>query len=155
MNNPNVILAAVGVREKQNALFGGRADGDEPPLIQGMIRIVERHLVLLEICRGSERALKIAAKAAKKYRNALRENWPSESWRTADGSRGGSAELSSMSSTTTNSENMEGCQELETDLATLAAAYGFGLVKNHPYRDGNKRVGCSLLPRSSESMGTI
>lgn len=29
----------------------------------------------------------------------------------------------------------------DTDLATLAAAYGFGLVKNHPYRDGNKRIG--------------
>jgi death-on-curing protein len=29
----------------------------------------------------------------------------------------------------------------ETDLATLAAAYGCGLVKNHPYRDGNKRIG--------------
>lgn len=29
----------------------------------------------------------------------------------------------------------------KTDLATLAAAYGFGLVKNHPYRDGNKRIG--------------
>ena len=29
----------------------------------------------------------------------------------------------------------------ETDFATLAAAYGFGLVKNHPYRDGNKRIG--------------
>ena len=29
----------------------------------------------------------------------------------------------------------------ETDLATLAAAYGFGLVKNHPSRDGNKRIG--------------
>ena len=29
----------------------------------------------------------------------------------------------------------------QTDLATLAAAYGFGLVKNHPYRDGNKRIG--------------
>lgn len=29
----------------------------------------------------------------------------------------------------------------ETDLATLAAAYGFGLVKTHPYRDGNKRIG--------------
>ena len=28
-----------------------------------------------------------------------------------------------------------------SDLATLAAAYGFGLVKNHPYRDGNKRIG--------------
>ena len=28
-----------------------------------------------------------------------------------------------------------------TDMPTLAAAYGFGLVKNHPYRDGNKRIG--------------
>jgi death-on-curing protein len=31
--------------------------------------------------------------------------------------------------------------EDKPDLATLAAAYGFGLVKNHPYRDGNKRIG--------------
>lgn len=29
----------------------------------------------------------------------------------------------------------------DADLAALAAAYGFGLVKNHPYRDGNKRIG--------------
>ena len=29
----------------------------------------------------------------------------------------------------------------ERDLAVPAAAYGFGLVKNHPYRDGNKRIG--------------
>jgi death-on-curing protein len=29
----------------------------------------------------------------------------------------------------------------EADVATLAAAYAFGLVKNHPYRDGNKRIG--------------
>ena len=29
----------------------------------------------------------------------------------------------------------------QPDVATLAAAYGFGLVKNHPYRDGNKRIG--------------
>ena len=28
-----------------------------------------------------------------------------------------------------------------TDMPALAAAYGFGLVKNHPYRDGNKRIG--------------
>ena len=28
-----------------------------------------------------------------------------------------------------------------TDLPTLAAAYAFGLVRHHPYRDGNKRVG--------------
>ncbi len=27
------------------------------------------------------------------------------------------------------------------DIPTLAAAYAFGLVKNHPYRDGNKRIG--------------
>jgi death-on-curing protein len=27
-----------------------------------------------------------------------------------------------------------------TDLATLAAAYGYGLVTSHPYRDGNKRT---------------
>ena len=29
----------------------------------------------------------------------------------------------------------------DADVATLAAAYAFGLVKNHPYRDGNKRIG--------------
>jgi death-on-curing protein len=28
-----------------------------------------------------------------------------------------------------------------TDVPTLAAAYAFGLVRNHPYRDGNKRIG--------------
>jgi death on curing protein len=27
------------------------------------------------------------------------------------------------------------------DSASLAAAYAFGLVMNHPYRDGNKRIG--------------
>ena len=38
----------------------------------------------------------------------------------------------------------------EPDLAALAAAYGFGIVKNHPFVDGNKRaaflaVGMSLF----------
>ena len=28
-----------------------------------------------------------------------------------------------------------------TDVPMLAAAYAFGLVRNHPYRDGNKRIG--------------
>lgn len=32
-----------------------------------------------------------------------------------------------------------------TDLASLAAAYAFGFVKNHPYRDGNKRIGFLTL----------
>lgn len=31
--------------------------------------------------------------------------------------------------------------EPETDLAELAAAYGWGLTTSHPYRDGNKRAG--------------
>ncbi len=30
--------------------------------------------------------------------------------------------------------------EPTTDIPTLAAAYGFGLCQNHPFRDGNKRV---------------
>lgn len=28
----------------------------------------------------------------------------------------------------------------DTDLAALAAAYGFGLTQNHAYNDGNKRI---------------
>jgi death on curing protein len=30
--------------------------------------------------------------------------------------------------------------EPQSDLAALAAAYGWGLVTSHPYRDGNKRT---------------
>jgi death-on-curing protein len=30
--------------------------------------------------------------------------------------------------------------ERNTDIVSLAAAYGFGIASNHPYRDGNKRV---------------
>jgi death-on-curing protein len=29
----------------------------------------------------------------------------------------------------------------DADIPLLATAYAFGLVKNHPYRDGNKRIG--------------
>ena len=32
-----------------------------------------------------------------------------------------------------------------SELALLAAEYGFGLVKNRPYRDGNKRIGFLAL----------
>jgi death-on-curing protein len=34
-----------------------------------------------------------------------------------------------------------GSFEPETDLPSLAASYGFGLVNNHPFLDGNKRIG--------------
>ncbi len=33
----------------------------------------------------------------------------------------------------------------DADLPRLAAAYGFGLVRNHGYVDGNKRVGAAAL----------
>lgn len=33
----------------------------------------------------------------------------------------------------------------DTRLAELAAAYGFGLARNHPYVDGNKRVALVAL----------
>ena len=33
----------------------------------------------------------------------------------------------------------------KADIATLGAAYAFGLVQNHPYRDGNKRTGLLAL----------
>ncbi|MCZ8132859.1 MAG: type II toxin-antitoxin system death-on-curing family toxin [Steroidobacteraceae bacterium] len=35
-----------------------------------------------------------------------------------------------------NKHAYEGC----TDLSALAAAYGFGLIRNHPFVDGNKRA---------------
>ena len=31
--------------------------------------------------------------------------------------------------------------DTDVDLPTLAAAYAFGLVRNHAYHDGNKRIG--------------
>ena len=31
------------------------------------------------------------------------------------------------------------------DVAALAAAYAFGFVRNHPYKDGNKRIGFLAL----------
>ena len=55
----------------------------------------------------------------------------------------------------------------EPDLAELAAAYGFGLAKNHPFIDGNKRAaflgiglcldlnGMSLEVEQAEAIETI
>jgi death-on-curing protein len=33
----------------------------------------------------------------------------------------------------------------ETDIAVLAAAYGFGIAKNHPFVDGNKRTALASM----------
>jgi death-on-curing protein len=35
--------------------------------------------------------------------------------------------------------------EPQSDLARLAASYAFGLVRNHPFNDGNKRIGFLAL----------
>lgn len=55
----------------------------------------------------------------------------------------------------------------EADLAALAAAYGYGLVRNHPYNDGNKRVAfvamavflglndCALVASETDVVTTI
>jgi death-on-curing protein len=32
----------------------------------------------------------------------------------------------------------------EPDIAALAAAYGFGIIRNHPFIDGNKRTGFTV-----------
>ena len=37
-------------------------------------------------------------------------------------------------------ENAYHCSDEKPDVAELAAAYGFGLTKNHPFNDANKRT---------------
>lgn len=40
------------------------------------------------------------------------------------------------------------------DLATLAAAYAYGIIKNHPFVDGNKRTGYVLCRTFLKLNGT-
>jgi death-on-curing protein len=42
----------------------------------------------------------------------------------------------------------------EARISELAAAYGFGLVRNHPYVDGNKRVALVVMVAFLERNGT-
>ena len=39
------------------------------------------------------------------------------------------------------------------DIATLAAAYGCGLARNHPYHDGNKRIAFVVMAVFAELNG--
>ena len=43
--------------------------------------------------------------------------------------------------------------EPKTDLAELAAAYGWGLTTSHPYRDGNKRAAFLVMATFAELNG--
>ena len=45
--------------------------------------------------------------------------------------------------------------EPNTDLPTLAAAYGFGLNRSHPYYDGNKRVSFVVMGVFLELNGLV
>jgi death on curing protein len=38
-----------------------------------------------------------------------------------------------------------GGEELYTDLASKAAAVGHSLIQNHPFVDGNKRIGHAVI----------
>ena len=43
--------------------------------------------------------------------------------------------------------------EPDADLASLAAAYAYGIVKNHPFIDGNKRTGYVVMESFIELNG--
>jgi len=45
-----------------------------------------------------------------------------------------------LSSALARPKNLLAYAEREPDLAALAAAYAFGITKNHPFLDGNKRT---------------
>jgi death-on-curing protein len=42
-------------------------------------------------------------------------------------------------------KNLWAYSEEKPDLAALAASYAFGIVKNHPFVDGNKRTGFIVM----------
>lgn len=45
--------------------------------------------------------------------------------------------------------------EPRTDVPTAAAAYGWGLARSHPYRDGNKRVAFLVMATFLELNGWV
>ncbi len=55
------------------------------------------------------------------------------------GGEDGVRDLGSLESALALAQNIA-AYEPEADIARLAAAYGFGIAKNHPFIDGNKRT---------------
>lgn len=68
---------------------------------------------------------------------------------TVHGGLAGVRDLGLLSSALTRPRNLFHYSRPAPDLAGLAAAYMFGIIKNHPFADGNKRtgyvVGCMFL----------
>ena len=56
----------------------------------------------------------------------------------------GVRDLGLLESALARPQNIAG-YEPDSDIARLAAAYAFGIVKNHPYVDGNKRTGYVVM----------
>lgn len=42
------------------------------------------------------------------------------------------------------SKNLWAYSDPQPDIASLAAAYAYGIIKNHPFLDGNKRTGYAV-----------
>lgn len=60
------------------------------------------------------------------------------------GGEAGVRDLGLLESALARPMNIE-AYEPDADIARLAAAYAFGIVKNHPFIDGNKRTGYVVM----------
>lgn len=71
---------------------------------------------------------------------------------------GGAAELHDrglLESALARPKNLHGYADPKPTLAQLAAAYAFGIAKNHPFVDGNKRVAFTASVVFLETNGQI
>ncbi len=71
-----------------------------------------------------------------------------------EGGLAGVRDLGLLESAVMTPQQQFGGQFLHEDLAAMAAAYLFHLVKNHPFLDGNKRVGTLALLIFLDGNGT-
>ena len=60
------------------------------------------------------------------------------------GGQAGVRDIGLLESALARPENIH-VYEPEADISRLAAAYAFGIVKNHPFLDGNKRTGYVVM----------
>jgi death-on-curing protein len=76
------------------------------------------------------------------YWLTLREVTPIHDLQIArHGGASGMRDLGLLESALARAQNIAAYAEEPPSLATLAAAYGAGIVRNHPFVDGNKRTG--------------
>ena len=71
------------------------------------------------------------------------------------GGRDGIRDPGLLSSTLARPRNLLAYAEETPDLAALAAAYAFGIARQHPFIDGNKRTAWVVSNRSISAAPTI